>query len=119
MSNDLVRVTFPDGRQLYTVGDNSDVQLMRLYETEDEAWAVYRADKTEVFPPVYSTVKRGEYEAARATEVRVRMETRYGSRDYSYRPMQAYWCFASYEARIITKGPHTMSPEEESAAYGI
>lgn len=111
MSNNPVRVTFPDGQVLYGVGDCSELVSRRLYSTRDEAWAAYCDDS------IYLPIASSYYEAAQVvTEVDkgavpVRLETTYGSRDYSWQPMHAQNARASASARLITQLPSYGAPE--------
>lgn len=103
MSNDVVRLTFSDGTQLFTVGDGWSVQSDRLHATPEEARSAY--DNSENDPLYYSLVPEKDKEEAVRDEEQVIIETTYGSRDHSFREMSAFECKASKTKRLITFGP--------------
>lgn len=111
MSNDPVRVTFPDGRVLFGIGDSSAVVSQRLYPSKEEAWAAYCDDS--IYEPIADSYDAGErlIKLADLAAEDVLMETTYGSRDYSWREMLYQNARANFGARLITCLPSFEVPE--------
>lgn len=78
MSNDPVRLTFPDGTQLFTMGDSWSVRMDRLFDTAEEAQEMYNNDYEG-----YVNTTPEEISIAEKDEEQVLVETTYGSSDRS------------------------------------
>lgn len=91
MSNEPVRLTFPNGTQLYTMGDCWSVVTCQLFDTEDEALDWY---------------DREEAGAARPEGIEgepVLFASKYGSGEWERQ--DDILCWASEDAKLITRGP--------------
>lgn len=114
MSNDLVRVTFPDGTQLYTYGDSWSIRCTRLFDTEAEVTNHYNERWISV-PPI----EVDEETLAEEDSVKVLIETTYGSKDRSYHEMLTYHCRASKKYKIITYGPSYDDPDGSNDLWSM
>jgi len=109
MSYSSVKVVFPDGLELYTIGDSSTIVMDRLCDSEEAAWDAYAVNNV-AFKPVTSE----ERTIAKENDVDVECWTKYGSLDSSWIPMNIGSARANYEKRVLTL---VSSYDEEHGAW--
>ena len=111
MSNELIRLTFTDGAELFTMGDGVDTITSRLWESEEEALNAYIAMKeafrqngtkdplvVEYFTPIPSSLLA----EAKQDAVEVEIEWQCGD---EWKDCAKFYCKASKSHKLITEGP--------------
>jgi hypothetical protein len=99
MSNSISKVVFPDGTELFGVGDCSVFAMDELFVTCEEAWSAYVALKEDRGGDIYDS----RINSAQETAEPVECWTTYGSGDWV--EMFHQNATASKLARLIVRHP--------------